>query len=317
MVLASGAGVTRGLGRVQERAARAAHASLSCMLALAFPVALGGCSAPGSLNPVDWWHELEGGAIAAARPPPPNADAPYPSLATVPPKPPPPDTASLRQVQSALVASRRDAQYAATVDPLPDMPAAPVRPAAAPPAAPAGEGQPNAALQAASAPPTTPPRPPPQTAPVVQSTAALSAPPAVAPEIPPAPPPPPRLPGVTIPQVTPPTTPPTAPPSPPAPSPPPGPPVAIGFFRGTAILPAEETVRLKTLARKRGGRTIAVTGFGEAASADPAVQAAALSLALDRARAVAAELMRDGVPAGAIRLLALAPGGGAMARLID
>src|SRR3954451_1530811 len=34
-----------------------------------------GCSSlPGSMNPVNWWHDLEGGKIAEERPPPPGAD---------------------------------------------------------------------------------------------------------------------------------------------------------------------------------------------------------------------------------------------------
>jgi hypothetical protein len=49
---------------------------------------LAGCSSfPASMNPVSWWHDLQGGKIAEERPPPPGADQPYPNLASVPPKP--------------------------------------------------------------------------------------------------------------------------------------------------------------------------------------------------------------------------------------
>ena len=34
------------------------------------------------MNPVSWWHDLQGGKIAEERPPPPGADQPYPNLAS-------------------------------------------------------------------------------------------------------------------------------------------------------------------------------------------------------------------------------------------
>jgi len=51
-------------------------------LAPAIPAALAlwlaGCSSfPSSMNPVSWWHDLQGGKIAEERPPPPGADQPY------------------------------------------------------------------------------------------------------------------------------------------------------------------------------------------------------------------------------------------------
>ena len=74
---------------------------------------LAGCSSfPASMNPVSWWHDLQGGKIAEERPPPPGADQPYPNLASVPPKPQAPprgrrpaNTASRRRPVVASVAA--------------------------------------------------------------------------------------------------------------------------------------------------------------------------------------------------------------------
>jgi outer membrane protein OmpA-like peptidoglycan-associated protein len=293
--------------------------------ALAVLLLLAGCSAPRSMNPVDWWHDLEGGAIAEARPPPPNADAPYPNLGTVPPRPPPPDVKGFGRIAGALVADRANAQYAAIAEPIPSLtPAAPRPP---PPAAPpgAGEDQPSAALPAATAPPPPPPQPvppspPPRPAPVAAVAAtplAPMVPPAAMPEPAAAPPSPAALPGLEVPAVTAPTPPPVPPPVPPAPPPPPGPPFAIPFPVGSAILPPSARPAINRFAAARGARMIAVTGFGEARSTDPAAQSAALPLALDRARAVANVLRAAGVPDAAIRIAAEPQGFGASARLVN
>ncbi len=88
---------------------------------------LQGCASfPGSMNPVNWWHDLQGGKIAEQRPPPPGADEPYPNLATVPPKPAPPDAATLANIASALIADRTNAQHIAAAAPIadPSLPAA-------------------------------------------------------------------------------------------------------------------------------------------------------------------------------------------------
>jgi outer membrane protein OmpA-like peptidoglycan-associated protein len=122
---------------------------------------------------------------------------------------------------------------------------------------------------------------------------------------------------VSIPAIITPTPPPVAPAPPPAPLPPPGAPVAIAFPAGSAVLPPVALATLKALAAQRGSRSIAVIGFGGAHAADPPVQAAALPLALNRARAVAANLISLGVPGSAIRLLALAQGNGATARVVN
>ena len=272
------------------------------------------------MNPVDWWHGLEGGAIAEARPPPPNADAPYPNLSSVPAKPPPPDARAQQGVAAGLTADRNNAHYAAVAEPIPALPKPAPRPAAAPTASGDADEQPNAALQAAHAAPAAPAAPSPAAVPAAQApgapTALAGAAPAM-PDIPPAPPSPPVLAGVDVPAVTAPTPPPVAPPAPPAPPPAPGAPVAIAFPAGSAILPPAAQPSLKALAAQRGNRWIAVTGFGEASDDAPAVQTAALPLALDRARAVAAALGTLGVPGWALRIVALPGGSGAVARLVD
>src|SRR5262249_7532510 len=81
---------------------------------------LAGCSASSSMNPVNWWHDLEGGEIAKQRPPPPGSDQPYPNLASVPPKPDAPDRAALENIADALVADRTNAQHLAEAAPLAD-----------------------------------------------------------------------------------------------------------------------------------------------------------------------------------------------------
>jgi outer membrane protein OmpA-like peptidoglycan-associated protein len=74
---------------------------------------------------------------------------------------------------------------------------------------------------------------------------------------------------------------------------------------------------LRTLAGRRGAAAVLVTGYGEAALNDPAAQAAALPLALSRARAIAAVLAASGVPATSMRVAAVAEGRGGAARLAN
>ena len=191
-------------------------------------------------GPVAWWHNLEGGPIAAQRPPPPNANAPWPNLSTVPPKPVPIDPASRTVTYDTLAADRANATYEANQDPLAAAPArdsnglfAPAAPlpAASPDAA-------GAALEAATPPPSSAATAPkagaagaaPASAttarsgtgagPVPTSPADVPIPDIVAdntppPPVPDAPPPPPVLAGVTIP-VTKPVLPPRQPPPKPA-----------------------------------------------------------------------------------------------------
>ena len=222
-------------------------------LALLLPMLLPGCSSvPSSINPVSWWHDLQGGKIAEERPPPPGADQPYPNLASVPPKPEQPDRAALANIANALIADRTNAQHMAAAAPIAD----PSLPSASPglfgrgtvpppaPAPPPGSEAAKATMPAAEAPPAAAaPSPqatgtdtaaPPAKAPVgsvqttplappgaaVQPPAEAAAPP---PPLPAAPPPPPRLSGVPSAPLPP---PPTAPP-PPAAMPPPAAPATV------------------------------------------------------------------------------------------
>src|SRR4051812_3648344 len=97
-------------GRQRKRSAT--RHSLRCSIGGLFvAVLLGACSSlPSSVNPVAWWHDLEGGAIAEQRPPPPGATDPYPNLATVPGKPAPADPGVRRQIAESLVSDRTNAQ---------------------------------------------------------------------------------------------------------------------------------------------------------------------------------------------------------------
>ena len=187
-------------------------------LATAAPAAallLSGCSTTSkSVNPVDWWHSLEGGRIAAQRPPPPNADAPYPGLDTIPPRPAPTDTAALGKISGALLTERANADYAGKLMPV-------VPPGAAKLPAPPPSDTPSASLLAASASPAAAPR---RAAAGGQGSAAQPGAAGGARRFRPAdiaaltmpdkPPPAPRIEGV--PSVTAPTLPPVAPPAPPA-----------------------------------------------------------------------------------------------------
>ena len=110
--------------------------------AAAVVLALAGCS-DSTLNPVDWWHSLEGGPLDETRPPPPNADAPYPKLGNVPAKGSAPDMTAPNQIAKALIADRENAHYDASLSPLQATPPANAMP---PP------GQTQAAPQAANGP---------------------------------------------------------------------------------------------------------------------------------------------------------------------
>ena len=275
-------------------------------------------------NPVDWWHQLQGGPIADERPPPPGITDPYPNLARVPAKPSPTD-APTRAGLSAQLASQRDhARLLAAQDPVvfPPPGAAKLPTAAAPRPAPSAAGaSPQAAdpdtssmvLEAASATPAAAPapvRPAPATDP--NAPAAFRTPPASAgpvesgpiPPLPTAAPALPNLPGL-----------PTSNPAP----------VVLrarasaqfSFAPGSAALPDSADGALRALAAQRAGGPIAVTAGGDARSAAPDAQGAALPLALRRTGAITAVLIAAGVPSGSIRSRAVAPGREATARLVD
>ncbi len=299
------------------------HAIAASLLAL-----LGGCAST-SLSPIDWWHDLEGGSIAQTRPPPPNVDAPYPNLSSVPTRPQATDAAARGRIAGALVADRANAQYGAAQAPL-DLPAASRQ--VTPPSA---DTSISASLQAASAPPLPPgaqqsgAQQPgaqqsgaaPRRAPVgAVETAALPPPaapePGPMPDIPAVPPAPPSIGGVpTMVVPTPPR--PTPPSAPAAVATPPGAPVAVPFAAGSAVLSPQAQAPLKALAQARAGAAIAVIGYGEANGADADAQVAAMPLAWQRAEAISGALQLAGVPADSLRIAAEAVGRGGVARIAN
>lgn len=317
---------------------------------------LAGCSSvPAALNPVEWWHGLQGGAIAEQRPAPPGADDPFPNLASVPARPPASDPKLRQQIADALVADRGNAQHDAAGVQLAD----PSNPAASPtlfgrgsvpPPAPAPSGGASATLAAAGQAAAAPASPPPmateqpsggsRVASGNATPAALETrdEPASRAALPIAPPAPANLPGApasapvrsanptaAIPTSTVATS---ATPTGETAVNAPGTTqnnagrggaasVGVPFTLGSAVVPRASLPALRQLATRRASATIAVTGYGEAAGSDAATQSAALSLALARAQAVAAALTAAGVPASAMRVDAAAAGRGAAARLVE
>ena len=269
-------------------------------------LALAGCGGSVASGPVQWWHQLEGGRIAQDRPAPPNAEAPYPNLASVPARPAATPAEVRTKIAEGLVADRANAAYGASQ--IPVMPARPVIVQHPPQLVDA-----SSATMAAAEPPRAAPR-------GKVASSPLAAPLASAPEMPvmpAAPPTPPSLPGVA--QTTAASPPPVAPPvvAAPAAEPVPGVPVALTFAPGAAALPSNAAKALQSLAAQRGSRSIVVTGFGDATGVDAASQEAALALALARARAIAIALAQAGVPEAAIRQDAQALGAGGIARIQD
>ncbi|MBO0711628.1 MAG: hypothetical protein J2P47_10175, partial [Acetobacteraceae bacterium] len=128
----------------------------STIVGLLAPVC--GCSSlPGSVNPVDWWHGLEGGVIAEQRPPPPGADEPYPNLATVPARPAAPDRQRMGQISAALTEARANAQFAASTMPI--QPAASQAGSPPTPGKPSTQPPPPPAIASAPPSPTRQPAP--------------------------------------------------------------------------------------------------------------------------------------------------------------
>ena len=283
-------------------------------------------------QPVDWWHQLQGGPIADERPPPPGITDPYPNLARVPAKPVPTDPATRAGLTAQLASQRDSARLLAAQDPVvfpqPSRPAplpapapAPVTsPAATQPATPTGtataattdtdtstmvlEAANTAPAKPASAKvaPTTDPN-----APAAFRTLPASAGPVVSGPIPPLPtaaPALPNLPGIPI--------------SVPAP-------VVVrarpethfAFAPGSSALPASADEALRALAVRAVGGPIAISAGGDALSTAPAAQGAALPLALRRTGAMEAVLIAAGVPSASIRAQALSPGREATARLVE
>lgn len=301
--------------------------NVGCCLLL--PAVMAGCAHRDVVDtPVTWWHQLEGGAIAQQRPPPPGVDDPYPLIGTTPAAAPKVASAELRHsVTEQLVEQRNLSARLNAHDPLP-LPAATLPAARAVTPAPApNPAQSSATLDAADAPP--PPATHATAVPVVPAaagatgdTADLAMPavvsgtdagtPVVLPAIPDAPPPPPGLPGLSM-------------PPPPSYVPPPRPHYALAqepgdmlqFAAGSDVLGSGQSDALRQIAAHRGSDSVFVHGYGEASSDSPQDQAQALTLAALRARSVADALERQGVPASAIRIRADAFGRGARAGLVD
>ena len=301
---------------VNDSKPRASHAArhnnaaraVGACVALCTAGFLAACASGPVLAPIDWWHDLQGGAIAEQRPAPPGSMDPYPLISSVPPQPAAVDRAALAATNRDLRQARAEAE-----DLSARFPVAPALPAA-PPAAPA-LGAPSASLEASEtqAVPAAPPPPP-----ALVPTLGLSAPsgpsgaaPAVMPVLPASAPARPALAGIAIP----------ANPSRllPRPAPLPGRAdneISVTFDEGSSSLPTAMQAPLQRLAARRG-HTIMVTGRGEATANAPADQQAALSLALARAQVIAEALITDGVPRAALRLDAQPAGRGASVRLLD
>ena len=264
-------------------------------------------------TPIEWWQDLQGGRIAAVRPPPPGVADPYPNLANVPTRPVLPDAATRRALQARLTAERDRTKREGERDPIgtaaPPAPAMPATPAAAKPAP-----DPDASVvvfDAATAPPAPPvatsPAPAPSTAsatvPAASSAPASLAPapsaPAPAGVAPPRPEsgPLPDLPGAApaLPRLA------GLPAGASRPATRPQPSVDVRFPRGSATLPDAAIPALRGLAQRRAGGAVVVVAGGGAGPGSASQQADALPTALRRARAIAQALMEAGVPADALR----------------
>jgi outer membrane protein OmpA-like peptidoglycan-associated protein len=305
----------------QNRAKNLCYALLACAPLL-------GCSDPVG-KPVDLFHNLEGGEIAAQRPPPPGTGMPYPHVGLVPARPVIPDVAYRRALQNQLSSERDDKELMAADIPVEKVPAPPPAQPAAPvlaaPAPAAAEGAPapgaeppadtggsaNATIPAAETP-----------APAATANIAPPAPPHDAalqivgepidtpglPLVPDAPPPPASFEGV---------------PAQPSPTPrvlpvhlaaPVGTPVF--FAQGSDVLPPSQIQTLKDVLGRRHNQTILLTGEGEADSDTPGGQETAIDLALHRARAIADALAAMHVPQSAMRIAARPFGRGAVLTLL-
>ncbi len=288
-------------------------------------LALAGCSDPVQ-TPVDLFHGLEGGEIAAERPPPPGAGEPYPHVGTVPPKPVMPTQAFRTALQGELAAERDQKELLAAdlpmekVPPPPGATAKPTPPAApaAPtgPAPPSAEGAPadadaNATIPAADSPPPAPPAPSAPPPPPKDAQLQIVGEPLQfgnLPLVPDAPPPPATFEGV----------PPQPNPTPralPHPLPlPPGKPVF--FANGSDVVTPSQKETLGTIKSSLGKGSIEIIGLGDAESDTPLGQEAAIDLALRRARAIAEAFEAMHVPQSALRLAARPYGRGALVHVL-
>jgi flagellar motor protein MotB len=93
--------------------------------------------------------------------------------------------------------------------------------------------------------------------------------------------------------------------------------VTVAFPPGSAALSPLGVRDLGSLATHRAGRSIVVAGRGDAPEGDQVRQADSLTLAWQRAQALARALAAAGVPPGAIEVTAGATGEGGVARFAD
>jgi hypothetical protein len=366
MLLADQEGKAR-CGQVQARGV--------VIAGLCLVLALPGCAeVPNAVNPVSWWHSMEGGEIARGRPPPPNDKQPFPRLTDAPQRPVGMPDWEWQQLSATLAAQRAQATSYAAANPIPVLPPSPAA-AATPPAKVPAPPIPAAAIPGAgAAPPTTtttttlagaPAAAPPagsdsdttastmsfagptakaktngpKTAPIPGATAAPFAPTnlpsipgalhpvvqadeAALPTVPTTMPLPPSVQGFDVPQTPAPYVQPVPLPQPAPYVPPPPlpkvPPLAISFAPDSAVLTVPMQHALQLLVAGRGLAHIAVTGFGNAGpGAALADQAAAMPLALERARAIIVQLMADGMPPTFLAMDARGSGDGGLARLVD
>jgi outer membrane protein OmpA-like peptidoglycan-associated protein len=308
-----------------RRGAIRSHAQAACVLA---SLGLAGCSDPVQ-TPVDLFHGLEGGEIAAERPPPPGAGEPYPHVGTVPPRPVMPTQAFRTALQGQLAAERDQKELLAADLPMEKVPPppggasnpSPPTARAAPDALtqPVAEGasstdadaSANATIPAADTPPPAQmaqpaPPPPPKDA---QLQIVGDAPQfGTLPLVPDAPPPPATFEGVP-PQPNP--TPRVAPHPLPLP---PGKPVF--FATGSDVVTRSQKETLGAVKGSLGKGSIEIIGLGDAESDSPLGQEAAIDLALRRARAIAEAFEAMHVPQSALRLAARPYGRGALVHVL-
>jgi outer membrane protein OmpA-like peptidoglycan-associated protein len=276
--------------------------------------------------PIDLYHGLEGGEIAAERPPPPGAGEPYPHIGTVPERPVLPTPAFRTALQSELAAERDQKQLMAADLPMEKVPPPPqtvaATPAAAPPAAATPPGPPSGApaqtddssatiAAADAAPPpakAAPPAPPPTPADAQLQIAGEPLQFASLPLVPDAPPAPATFEGV----------PPLPAPSPrmmPRPVPLPGG-KRMFFANGSDVVTPSQKQAIGEIAASRGKKSIEIIGLGEADADTPLGQEAAIDLGLRRARAVADTFAAMHVPQSAMRIAARPYGRGALIVLL-
>ena len=299
--------------------------------AWALALSLGGCGSIADLggariadaNPVDWWHNLEGGAIAEQRPDPPGAQDPFPNLSIVPARPVPTPQAQRLALTAQLTAERDGARRDGARDPLAALPApaapkanrAPDLTSTSPPSTlpastlPASTPPPMATLDAASAPPA--PAGLREPLPARVPVAAKTRPPArgvlpsgPVPDLPAGPPPTPILSGMPAATFAPATRRLT-------------PSLMVAFAPNDDALPPGTQLAVQALADRRFGGAVLVFSGGDAPPSAAGQQGPALALALRRAQVLGRAVAAAGVPPAQTRTRAEASGRESGLRLVE